>query len=105
MSTSTGTLAHSSMAYRPIRPACSEVPHATTTILRRPREELIVDRAEITEVDAGLASRPLAYRLRNGVCLLMNLLEHERFVTLLFGRVGIPVDLDHVALDTDAVGR
>ena len=50
------------------------------------------------------ARRALADRLGDGVGLLVDLLEHERLVALLLGGVGVPVDLDDLALERLAVG-
>ena len=46
---------------------------------------------------------PLADRLGDRVGLLPDLLEHERLVALLLGRVLVPLDLLHLALDRRAV--
>ncbi len=47
---------------------------------------------------------PLADRLGYRVGLLVNLLEHERLIALLLGRLGVPVDLHHLALERLARG-
>ena len=62
-------------------------------------EHLIVDRAELSEIHPLLSRDALAERLGDRVRLLVDLLEHERLVALFLGRVSVPVDLDHVALD------
>ena len=67
-------------------------------------QELVVDRAEVAEVDPVLAGGALADRLGDGVGLLVDLLEHERLVALLLGGLGVPVDLDDLALERLAVG-
>ena len=67
-------------------------------------QQLVVDRAEVPEVDPVIARGALADRLGHRVRLLVDLLEHERLVALLLGRVGVPVDLDDLALERRAVG-
>ena len=44
-------------------------------------------------------SRAVADRLAHRLGLLVDLLEHERLVAALLGRLVVPVDLDHVRLD------
>ena len=51
-----------------------------------------------------LAGGTLADRLGHGVGLLVDLLEHERLVALLLGRLGVPVDLDQLPVEQLAVG-
>ncbi len=69
-------------------------------------QQLVVDpRPSQTEVDADTSRRPLADRFRHRVCLLVDLLEHERLVSLLLGGVRIPIDLDDLAVDRRAIRR
>ena len=68
-----------------------------------PPQEVIVDRPHLAEVDPIHPRRALADRLRHRVSLLVDLLQHERLVALLLGRLGVPVDLDHLALQRFAL--
>jgi hypothetical protein len=76
------------------------VPHAT----QRP-QQLVVDRAEVAEVDPDAARGALADRLGHRVSLLVDLLEHECLEALLLGSVGVPVDLHHLAPNRDPARR
>ena len=67
-------------------------------------QEGVVDRAEVAEVDAVLADGAVGDRLRDGVRLLVDLLEHERLVAALLGDLLAPVDLVDLALDRLAGG-
>src|SRR5205807_2657415 len=84
---------------RVIRSAARDDHHASYVC-----EELVVDRAEVTQVYAILAGGALADRLRDRIRLLIDLLEHERLITLLLRGVGVPVDLDRLALQRFSVG-
>ena len=72
---------------------------------RTSRRSVVVDRAEVAEVDAVAARRAVGDRLGDRVRLLVDLLEHERLVAALLGGLRVPVDLDDLALDRRAVGR
>ena len=67
-------------------------------------EHLVVDHPEVVEVDAVAAGGAVGDRLRDGVGLLVDLLEHERLVAALLGGLRAPVDLLDRALDRRAVG-
>ena len=67
-------------------------------------QELVVDRAEIAEVDAVAARGAVGDRLGDRLGLLVDLLEHERLVAALLGDLRAPVDLLDRALDRRAVG-
>ena len=67
-------------------------------------QELVVDRPEVAEVDPVGPGGALAERLGDRVGLLVDLLEHERLIALLLGRLGVPVDLHDLALQRLAVG-
>ena len=70
-----------------------------------PAQKLIVDLvAEVAEVDPVGARGSLAERLGDRVGLLVDLLEHERLIALLLGRLGVPVDLHDLALERLAGG-
>jgi hypothetical protein len=50
------------------------------------------------------SSTPSRQRLRDGVRLLVDLLEHEGLVAALLGLLGVPIDLVDLALERRAVG-
>ena len=81
------------------------MPQATTTIRLTPREDRLVQRARLVEVDAVLAQRAVGDRLGDGVGLLVDLLEHERLEAALLGGLLVPVDLLDLALERRAVGQ
>ena len=55
-------------------------------------QQPVVKRAEVAEVDAVLAHRPVGDRLRDRVGLLVDLLERERLEAALLGLGGVPLD-------------
>ena len=70
----------------------------------QPEQEAVVDFAQISEIHAGAADHALPESVRDGVVLLVDLLEHERLVALLLGGGLIPVDLDDLVFERLAVG-
>src|ERR687883_541334 len=68
-----------------------------------PEQQVVVHFAQISEVHAHLADHALPQSVGDGVILLVDLLEHERLIPLLFGGGLVPVDLDDLVLDRLAV--
>ena len=60
--------------------------------------DLEIGQADALEEELAVA-RAVADRLAHRLGLLVDLLEHERLVAALLGRLVVPVDLDHVGLD------
>ena len=56
------------------------------------REDRLVERALLVEVDAVPAGGAVGDRVGDGVGLFVDLLEHERLVAALLGGLGVPVD-------------
>ena len=70
--------------------------------MRRSTRELAVVDAEPLELEPPVAD-PVADRLRDGVGLLVDLLQHEGLEPGLLGALVVPVELDQLALDGAAV--
>ena len=67
-------------------------------------QQLLVERADVVEVDAVGAHRPVGDRLGHRVRLVVDLLEHERVVAALLGGLLVPVDLGDLTRPLDTVG-
>ena len=68
-------------------------------------EDRLVERVLLVEVDAVAARGAIEQRVRDGVGLFVDLLEHERVIAALLGGLLIPVDRLHGALELLAGGR
>jgi len=63
-------------------------------------QQIVVDRVtDLPQVDPVPAGRAVEDRLGDRIRLLVDLLQHEGLVAALLRRVGIPVDLDDLALE------
>ena len=68
-------------------------------------QEVLVEGADVVEVDAVGADGAVGDRLGHRVGLLVDLLEHEGLVAALLGGLLVPVDLHDLALELGAVGQ
>src|SRR6476646_4271285 len=96
---------------RDSRPFLEQVAANEAGVVRRPAgqeddpgepADLVFCQVQPVELELAVVE-PLADRLGDGVRLLPDLLEHERVVALLLGRLLVPLDLLHLALDHGAV--
>ena len=71
--------------------------------MRRRSRQLVVGDADVAELH-GVARHAVEDRLRHGVRLLVDLLEHEGLVAALLGGGVVPVDVGDLALEPVAVG-
>src|SRR5438876_1000103 len=67
-------------------------------------QEVVADRAEVTELDA-VAMDAIGHGLGDSRGLLVDLLQHEGLVAALLGGVVVPVDLGQLARDRLAGDR